>query len=94
MNKNIKKTVYEILEKDEYARENDNYLIACVASKIDPELAGSKFINLRFSKLSMEGITRARRSFFREYPHLNPKKIKEIREREEQEYHLEYARKL
>lgn len=91
MNKNIKKIVYEILKEDSYARENDNYLIVRVAQRIDPLLAGSKFMDLRFSKLSMESITRKRREFFKEYPELKPKKITEIREREEQEYYLEYG---
>jgi len=91
MNKKVKPTVYKILKEDEYARSNDNYLIIRVAQKVDPDLAGSMFINLRFSKLSMEGITRARRSFFKEFPELKPKKITEIREKEEIEYHMEYG---
>lgn len=91
MNKKIKQTVYEILKNDEYSRNNDNYLIVRVAQKLDPELAGSMFINLRFSKLSMEGITRARRSFFKDFPELKPKKITKIREQEEIEYHIEYG---
>lgn len=91
MNKNIKKIVHRILLDDEYARENDNYLIVKVAQEIDPKLAGSMFAELTFSKLSLESITRARRSFFKEYPHLKPMKITEIREREKQEYMLEYG---
>ena len=91
MNKNIKKTVYDILLNDKYARENDNYLIVRVAQRLDPTLAGSKFIDLRFSKLSFEGITRARRNFLKDYPTLKPKKMTEIREKEEQEYYLEYG---
>ena len=91
MNKKVKQTVYEILLQDEYARENDNYLIMRVAQRLDPELAGSKFINIRFSKLSMEGITRARRSFFKELSELKPKEMTKIREQEEIEYHEEYS---
>ena len=91
MNKKIKPTVFEILINDEYARSNDNYLIMRVAQKLDPVLAGSKFINLRFSNLSMESITRARRQFFKEFPGLKPKKMTEIREKEQQEYFLEYS---
>lgn len=91
MRKKIKQTVYEILLEDEYSRENDNYLIMRVAQKLDPVLAGSKFMNIRFSNLSMESITRARRQFFKEYPELKPKKMTKIREREEQEYVLEYS---
>lgn len=91
MNKNIRKTVYEILKKDKYARENDNYLIVKVAQKLDPELAGTTFVNLMFSKLSFERITRARREFFKDYPELKPKEITKIREKEREEYRLEYA---
>ena len=91
MNKQIKKTVYKVLQEDEYARSNDNYLIVRVAQILDPELAGTMFINLRFSKLSMEGITRARRSFFKEFPELKPKQMTKIREQEEIEYHIEYG---
>lgn len=94
MNKNIKKTVYEILKTDEYARENDNYLIMKVAEKLDPELAGSKFVDIRFSRLSMEGITRNRREFFKDYPELKPKEMTEIRKLEEQEYEYEYGRHM
>ena len=79
MNRAVKRTVYKILLEDEYARENDNYLIFRVAQILDPQLAGSKFVALRFSKLSMESITRARRSFFKEFPELKPKKMTEIR---------------
>lgn len=91
MNKNIKKTVYKILENNQYARENDNYLIVKVAEVIEPELIKTEFKNIDKSKLSFEGITRARRSFFKDYPELKPKKITQIREREEQEYQLEYS---
>lgn len=91
MNKRVKPTVYSILQEDEYARSNDNYLIMRVAQKLDPVLAGSRFIDIRFSKLSMASITRARRQFFKEYPELKPKKMTEIREQEEQEYVLEYG---
>ncbi len=91
MNRNVKKIVYNILHNDKYARENDNYLIVKVAEELDPQLSGTAFVNLRFSKLSMESITRARRSFFKEYPELKPKEITEAREIERQEYVLEYS---
>lgn len=93
MNKNIKKVVYKILQEDNYARCNDNYLIVRVAQELEPNIAGSKFIDLRFSKLSLEGITRARRSFFKENPELKIDKVEKSRRKEEQEYYLEYARK-
>ena len=91
MNKQIKPTVYSILLEDEYARSNDNYLIMRVAQRLDPILAGNKFADIRFSKLSMESITRARRNFFKEFPELKPKEMTKIRESEEQEYFLEYG---
>lgn len=91
MNRKIKPTVYNILKNNPYARENDNYLIMRVCQELDPVLAGSKFINIVSSKISMESITRARRNFFKEYPELKPKKITQIREKEEQEYFVEYG---
>ncbi len=94
MNKKIKETVYKILKQDTYARENDNYLIVKVAQELEPQLAGTMFVNLRFSKLSLEGITRARRSFFKDYPQLKSNEITKIREKEREEYYLEYANKM
>lgn len=91
MNKNIKKTVYEILKTNEYARENDNYLIVCVAQRLEPSLIESYFRDLSKSKLNLEGITRARRAFFEEYPEMKPKRITAIREQERQNYELEYS---
>jgi hypothetical protein len=93
MNKNIKKIVYEILKNDEYTRSNDNALIFYAVQKLNPELAGSKFVEVINSKISLEGITRARRQFFKDFPELNPRVIKEIRQKEEKEYRTEYANK-
>ena len=91
MNKKIKPLVYRILKEDSYARENDNYLIVKVAQQLEPTLAGSRFIDLMFSGLSMESITRARRKFLQENPDLKPKKVTQIREEEEQKYFVEYG---
>ena len=78
MNKNIKKTVYKILQEDEYARGNDNYLILRVVQELEPNLAGTTFVNvmqkLSYRGISLEGITRARRKFFEEYPKLKVNK--------------------
>lgn len=93
MNKNIKKIVYEILKRDEYTRSNDNALIFYTVQKLNPDLAGSKFVEVINSKISMESITRARRQFFKEFPELNPGTIKEIRQNEEKEYCKEYSKK-
>ena len=93
MNKNIKKIVYEILQNDQYTRSNDNALIFYTVQKLNPELAGSKFIEVINSRISLESITRARRHFFKDFPELNPKFIKEIRANEEKEYRNEYSKK-
>ena len=65
MNKLIKKTVYKILDENEQAREDDNYLILKVVQELEPDLAGTTFahvmFNLKYRKISLEGITRARR---------------------------------
>ena len=65
MNKLIRKTVYKILDEDEKAREDDNYLILKVVQELEPELAGTTFahvmLNLKYRKISLESITRARR---------------------------------
>lgn len=95
MNKNIKKTVYKILQEDIYAREDDNYLIMRVVQQLEPELAGTSFVNVmqgvKYKGISFEGITRARRKFFEKYPELKEKKIEEIRRQEEEDYYLEYG---
>ena len=96
MNKNIKKTVYKILQEDEYARENDNYLILRVVQELEPNLAGTTFVNvmqkLSYRGISLEGITRARRKFFEEYPKLKVNKAEQARREEEYKYYLEYRR--
>ena len=78
MNKLIKKTVYKILDEDEKAREDDNYLIFKVVQALEPELAGTAFanvmFNLKYKNISFEGITRARRKYFEEYPGKGKKK--------------------
>lgn len=94
MNRNIKKTVYKILQEDSYARENDNYLILRVVQELEPELAGTTFINvmqkLNYKGISFEGITRARRKFFEQYPQLKVESVEKARRKEEEEYILEY----
>ena len=97
MNKNIKKTVYKILQEDEYARGNDNYLILRVVQELEPNLAGTTFVNvmqkLSYRGISLEGITRARRKFFEEYPKLKVNKAEQARREEEEKYYLEYMRR-
>ncbi len=90
--KKIRNIVFKILEEDLYARENDNYLLMKVAIELEPELAGSTFIDFMLNtKLCMESTTRAKRDFFKKYPELQTEEIKEIRRREEQIYRQEYG---
>ena len=95
MNKQIRPTVYKILKEDKLAREDDNYLILKVVQELEPELAGEAFINvmtkLKYKKISLEGITRARRKFFEEYPQYKELNVENARRKEEEEYFLEYG---
>ena len=94
----IKKTVYRILEKDEYARGNDNYLIMRVVSELEPSLAGTTFVNvmqrLTFRGISFESITRCRRDWGKDYPELKLDKAERARRQKEEEYYLEYSRHI
>lgn len=95
MKRPIKRTVYKILQQDKYARQDDNYLIMRVVQELEPEIAGTTFVNvmnqLQFNGISLEGITRARRKFFEENPELKVEKTEIARREKEQEYYLEYA---
>ena len=92
----IKKTVYRILNEDEYARVYDNYLILRVVQELEPAIAGTAFSNvmqqLSFRGISLEGITRARRKFFEEYPSLKVEKAEKARREKEEEYREEYSK--
>ena len=96
MRREIRKTVYKILAEDEYARVNDNYLIMRVVQELEPNLAGTSFIqvmsNLSYKGISMEGITRARIKYFEEYPYEKVEKAEKARRKEEEEYFLEYGK--
>lgn len=96
MRKEIKKTVYRILEQDSYARTDDNYLIMRVVQQLEPELAGTSFVNvmqgLKYKGISFEGITRARRKFLEEYPEFKDSEITLVREKEEEKYFMEYSK--
>ena len=92
----IKKTVYKILQEDEYARGDDNYLILRVVQELEPSIAGTAFSNvmqqLSFRGISLEGITRSRRKFFEEYPSLKVEKAEKARREKEEEYREEYSK--
>lgn len=52
----IKQTVYKILQEDVYAREDDNYLIMKVVQALEPNLAGTTFVNV-MQNLKYKGIS-------------------------------------
>lgn len=99
MNKETKKIVYNILDKDEYAREDDNYLIfktLNVMTGIDKSTAIISVLNsMKYKGISFESITRHRRKWLENHPDIKNKlKVTEKREQEEENYYLEYARKI
>ena len=94
----IKKTVYKILQTDEYTRQDDNYLILRVVQELEPAIAGTAFSNvmqqLGFRGISFEGITRARRKFFEEHLDLKVDKVEKARREKEEEYFVEYSKHI
>ena len=97
MNRNIKKTVYKILQKDEYAREDDWYLIQQTLMQMLPCNQGTAFgqvlQGMKAQGISFEAITRCRRKFMEENPQLKEQNVENARREEEEEYYLEYRRK-
>ncbi len=83
MNKNIKKVVYKILEQDKLAREDDWYLIQQTLMQMLPCEAGTAFgqvlRGMKVKGISFEAITRQRRKFLEENPHLREEKVENIR---------------
>lgn len=98
MNKLIRKTVYKILDENENARNDDNYLIFKVVQELEPELAGTTFahvmLNLKYKKISFEGITRERRKWAETHRDLLNARTEESRRKEEENYFAEYSRKF
>lgn len=99
MNKETKKIVYNILENDNYAREDDNYLIFKTLNAmtgIDKETAIVSVLNsMKYKGISFESITRHRRKWLEKHPDIKEKlKVTKKREQEEENYYLEYARKI
>lgn len=99
MNKKTKKIVYNVLELDEYARENDLYLIFNVLNRmigIDKSTSIVKVLNgMKVNGISFESITRHRRKWLEKHPEIKEKlKATKKREQEEENYYLEYMRKL
>ena len=99
MNKQIRKVVKKILEEDEYARGNDDYLILKVVQELRPELSGGLFATVMLNlkncskdrQITFEGVTRARRKLQELYPNLRAKiEVENSRREEEENYHIEY----
>lgn len=95
MNKNTKKVVYEILENDKYARENDLYLIFEVLNRmigIDKKTAIITVLNgMKYHGISFGSITRYRRKFLELHPELKDSKTEKARREEEEVYREEYS---
>ena len=97
MNNLIRKTVNKILDENEQAREDDNYLILKVVQELEPDLAGTTFahvmLNLKYRKISLESITRARRKWAETHKDLLNANVEDARRKEEENYFAEYAKK-
>lgn len=96
MNRKTKEVVYRILNEDEYARENDNYLIFRTLNEmtgINKETAIWTVLNrMSYKGISFESITRHRRKWVELHPEIKIKS-KEKRQKEEEEYYLEFMEK-
>ena len=98
MNRNIKKTVYKILNEDKYAREDDWYLIQQVLIEMLPCNPGTAFgqvlQGMKVKGISFGAITRQRRRFLEENPQLKVEKVEKARREEEENYYLEYSKHI
>lgn len=96
MNKQVKPTVYKILDNDKQARQDDYYLILRVIEDMTHIPTGtsiySAFSTLKEKGISFESITRARRKWLEEHPEIKLNlKITQKREEEAENYWLEYS---
>lgn len=92
----VEEIVEQILRKDEYARNNDVYLILKYVSRVYPYEIGKKFeevmTNVSKRGFSFESITRARRKIQNKYPELKNNKIANFRDKKQKDY-IAYSRK-
>ncbi len=92
----VEEIVEQILRKDEYARNNDVYLILKYVSRVYPYEIGKKFeevmTNVSKKGFSFESITRARRKIQNKYPELKNNKIANFRDKKQKDY-IAYSRK-
>ena len=97
MNRKTKQIVYKILEKDEYARTNDLYLVQQTLIEMldcnEGTAFGKVLQGMRYKGISFESITRHRRKYLEKHPELKDLKIEKARRQEEKEYRTEYGRK-
>ena len=97
MNRKTKKIVFDVLDEDEYARENDKYLIFRVLNKM---LGTNKdtaiwvvLSGMEYHGISFESITRCRRYWLEKHPDIKAQlQATKIREKEEQKYYAEFGR--
>ena len=98
MNKNTKKVVYKILKKDELARRDDWYLVQQTLIEMLPCNQGTAFgqvlQGMKYKGISFESITRHRRKFLEQHPELKDSETEQSRREEEENYILEYGKKI
>lgn len=96
MNKQIKTTVYKILEKDKLAIEDTMYLVQQTVIQLLNCNEGTAFAQvlqgMKYQGISFEAITRAKRKYLEEHPNKISKEMEQIRNKEEEEYFLEYGK--
>lgn len=98
MNKETRKVVYKILDKNEYARENDLYLTFRVLNRmigIDKSTAIMTVLHgMEVNGISFGSITRHRRYWLEKHPDIKEKlKATKKRKKEEREYKSEFGGK-
>ncbi len=69
-----------------------------VIKEIEPELEGQTFANVmmnaKYKGISFESITRARRKYMSQHPELKDKETEKARREEEENYILEYDKRV
>ena len=85
MKRQIKQTVYRILQEDTYARTDDNYLIMRVVQELEPNLAGTSFVNvmqgLKYKGISFERYYKSKKKIFRRISRAKRKRIRVSKKR-------------
>lgn len=98
MNKNTKKVVYKILERDELARKDDWYLVQQTLIEMllcnQGTAFGQVLQGMKYKGISFESITRHRRKFLEKHPELKDNETEQARREEEENYILEYGTKI